>query len=223
MKAPKPKAFDPIPKGTHVARLYSIVHLGTTTFQYKGEDKSSNKIRLTFELCNEKKEFKEGEGEKPYSISREFGWSMSPRGKLRPFIEGMTGAAMYDEEAYNLEIENLLGEACLITVVHEEKNGNVYANILSASALPKGMEAPEMVNEGKFISVDTSPESEIEALPEFLQKKIHESEEWTARMRNKADMATYGASTGYQNPVHRPNSEATSETDEEIDESSIPF
>ena len=35
------------------------------------------------------------------------------------------------------------GPECLLTVVHEERNGNTYANILNASALPKGMEAPE--------------------------------------------------------------------------------
>ncbi len=183
MKAPRPKAFDPVPKGTHVARLYSIIHLGTTSFIYKGEEKSSNKIRLTFELCNERKEFKEGEGERPYSISREFGWSMSPRGKLRPFIEGMIGTALDDDEAYNLDIESLLGEACLITVTHEEKNGATYANILNASALPKGTEAPDMFNEGKFISVDSTPVEEIEALPEFLREKIYASEEWALRMR----------------------------------------
>ena len=222
MRAPKPKAFDPIPKGTHVARLYSIIHLGTTSFQYKGEEKSSNKIRLTFELCNEKKEFKEGEGEKPYSISREFGWSMSPRGKLRPFIEAMSGAALYDEEAYNLDIEDLLGRECLLTVVHEEKNGNTYSNILTASPLPKGTIAPEMVNEPKFVSVDTSSEEEIAALPEFLKNKMYESEEWAGR---KTYQEATGKKVGYQNPVTAPKSKVApvEYTDVQLDPEDIPF
>ena len=220
MKAPKPRAFDPIPKGTHVARLYSIIHLGTTSFQYKGEEKSSNKIRLTFELCNEKKEFKEGEGPRPYSISREFGWSMSPRGKLRPFIEGMMGASLYDEEAYNLNIEDLLGQACLITVVHEEKNGNTYSNILTASALPKGTEAPELHNEAKFLSVDTATEEEIAALPEFLKNKMYESEEWAGR--KNFEQAT-GKKVGYQNPVHRPGAAKPEGEAEDFNPDDVPF
>lgn len=35
----------------------------------------TDRIRLGFELCNETKEFKEGDGEKPFSISRELTYS----------------------------------------------------------------------------------------------------------------------------------------------------
>jgi hypothetical protein len=44
----------------------------------------TDKIRLTFELCNERKEFKQGEGEKPFSFSREFTYSFGAKGHLRP-------------------------------------------------------------------------------------------------------------------------------------------
>lgn len=183
MKAPKPKTFDPVPAGAHVARLYQIIHIGTSEFEYMGETKKSDKIRLTFELCNEKKVFKEGEEARPYSVSREFGFSMGPKSKLRPFIEGMRGVAMHDDEAYNLDIETLLGDACLITVVHEEKNGNTYANIHTASPLPKGMAAvPELYNPAQFIDVNTTPREELSKLPEFLQDKIAATEEWAARL-----------------------------------------
>src|SRR6266550_6930129 len=105
MKAPKGKSFDPVPAGTHVARLYQIIHIGTVKFEYKGEVKQSDKIRFTFELCNERKVFNEGEEPRPFSISREFGFSISPKGHLRPFIEGMGGAKMHDDEAYNFDID----------------------------------------------------------------------------------------------------------------------
>jgi hypothetical protein len=219
MKAPKPKAFDPVPKGSHVARLYQIIHLGTTHFEYKGEAKSSNKIRLTFELCNERKVFTEGEEAKPYSISREFGWNMSPRGKLRPFIEGMLGVALDDDEAYNIDIESLLGEACLVTVVHEEKNGNTYANILNASPLPKGMEAPATYNPTVFLSVEDATEEQILALPEFLRDKLYQSDEWAERMERKANPDPKD---------YRPNGvkktlEHAEKAADEVDEADIPF
>ena len=58
MKAPKPKSnYEAVPAGTHVARLYQIIHVGTSSFEFKGEMKSSDKIRLTFELKGEMWEF----------------------------------------------------------------------------------------------------------------------------------------------------------------------
>jgi hypothetical protein len=181
MKAPKSKSFDPVPAGTHVARLYQIIHIGTTSFEYKGEMKQSDKIRLTFELCNERKVFNEGEEPRPFSISREFGYSMSPKSHLRPFIEGMAGVKMHDDEAYNFETDSLLGEACLLSVVHVEKEGNTYANIQSASPLIKGMEAQPLYNKTQTIDVNTITDDELAALPQFLQDKIKASLEWANR------------------------------------------
>jgi hypothetical protein len=43
--------------------IASIIHIGTIPTEWKGEQKMTDKIRLGFELCNETKEFREGEGE----------------------------------------------------------------------------------------------------------------------------------------------------------------
>jgi hypothetical protein len=201
LTAPKPKPRDPVPSGSHVARLYQIVHIGTTEFEYMGETKKSDKIRLTFELCNEKKVFVEGEEEKPLAISREFGFSMHPKSKLRPFVEGMGGATMHDDEAANFDVETLLGMDCLLTVIHTEKNGNVYANIHNASPLPKGMKAPPMYNEKQLIDVNKSSEEAIAALPEFLRDKIYATEEWAARERHKRNMNDAGLNLPKEEPV----------------------
>src|SRR5207248_4344414 len=129
--APKQKAFDPVPAGNHVARIYQIIHVGTVPSTYQGQERMSDQVRLTFELCNEKKEFKEGEGEKPLSISTRFEtYSMGKKANLRRLIEGMYGKTMHDDEAYNFDLDSALGQECLITVAHNEgKDGNTYANI----------------------------------------------------------------------------------------------
>lgn len=185
LQAPRAKTNTDVPQGNHVARLYQLIHVGTNEFEFKGETKKSDKLRVTFELCNERKSFKEGEEPKPFSVSREFGFSMGPKSHLRPFVEGIIGAPLFDEEAYNFNFEDLLGRACLLNVVHEEKNGNVYAKIAGASPLPKGMVAPEQFNDSKMIDVNTSPVEEIEALPEFIKKNIFSSEEWQGRMTHE--------------------------------------
>src|SRR6185437_4487602 len=140
MPPKKQQNFSVPPAGNHVARLYEIIHLGTVPTSWEGQEKMTDKVRLTFELCNERKEFKEGEGEKPYSLSREFTYSFGQKASLRAFIDGMTGTKMADDE--HPDLEGLLGDACLLNVVHSSKGDQTYANIQGASPLPKGMEAP---------------------------------------------------------------------------------
>lgn len=196
LTAPRAKTQTDVPKGNHVARLYQIIHIGTNEFEFKGETKKSDKIRLTFELCNETKVFKEGEEPKPFSVSREFGFSMGPKSHLRPFVEGMIGTSLFEDEAYNFNFEDLLGRACLLNIVHDDKNGNVYANIKGVSPLPNGMAAPEQFNESKMIDVNTSPFEEIDALPDFIKNKMQSSEEYQGRLRHKANMEGLDVGTG---------------------------
>jgi hypothetical protein len=177
---PKKTVFEVVPNGNHVARLYEIIHLGTVPTTFKGEEKMTDKIRMTFELCNERKVFKEGDEPKPFSISREFTYSYGSKGHLRPFVEGMTGSKIHDDE--HPDLEALLGEACLLNVVHAEKEGNTYANIQNASPLPKGMDAPELFNTTRSLDVNTMAFRDIDALPEFIQRKMKSSEEYGLRV-----------------------------------------
>jgi hypothetical protein len=130
-----------------------------------------------------------GDEPKPFSISREFGFSMHAKSKLRPFIEGMLGTVLFDKEADNFDFESLLGPECMLNVVHEEKNGNVYANIAGTATLPRGLEAPALVNEKKMIDVNTAPFEEIEALPNFIREKMQSSDEYKGRIVHSANMS----------------------------------
>jgi len=99
-----------------------------------------------------------------------------------PFVEGFIGTSLDEDEAYAFDLDELLGRACLLNVVHAEVGDKVYSNIRGASPLPKGMDAPDLFNESKIIDVDTAPFEEIEALPEFIRDKMKSSEEYQARI-----------------------------------------
>jgi hypothetical protein len=71
----------------------------------------------------------------------------------------------------------------LLNVVHTEKDGNTYANIQGASPLPKGMEAPELFNTPRLVDINSTPWDEINALPDFILKKMYSSEEFSNRKR----------------------------------------
>ena len=169
--------------GNHVARLYAIIHIGTIPTEWKGETKMTDKIRLTFELCNEKKEFKEGEGEKPFSISREFTYSFGAKGNLRPFVEGFIGTKLHDDEAYNFNLEDLLGDACLLNVVtHRKRRQHLLKHSRSFPTSKRNGRAPEIVNEKISLDINSTPWEQLSALPEFIWDKMKTSEEHTARI-----------------------------------------
>jgi hypothetical protein len=76
----------------------------------------------------------------------------------------------------------LLGDACLLNVVHTEKDGNTYSKIQGASPLPKGMTAPELVNATRSLDINDIPYNELDELPEFIRDKLKSSEEYEARL-----------------------------------------
>lgn len=77
----------------------------------------------------------------------------------------------------------------MLTVIHATKGENTYANIVSASPLPRGMEAPDQVNKSVIIDVDKTPFEEIEDLPDFVKEKMKSSEEYQAACVTKRPWA----------------------------------
>jgi hypothetical protein len=146
-KAPVPegKVYPITPSGTHVARVYRFMNLGTRIQEYQGVPKAypDTLVSFTLELPNELNEFtvtkEDGTEEKvskPFVISREFTLSMGSKSNLRPFVEGIIGVKLTDQEAGNFDIETLVGMPCLATVTHVRSTkdpSKTYANLTSVS------------------------------------------------------------------------------------------
>lgn len=189
---PKPSeatVFEPVEAGTYPARLYSVIHIGTIPFEWQGETKNIDKVRLTFELPTETKVFKEENGEQPYVLSCEFTLSTHEKSNLRKFLEGWQGKRMTDMEAINTDLEEWVGKEGMANVVHSEaKNGNVYANITAMGQLPKGMKCPPAVNEPFILNYNDKWDPEkFATLPEFLKEKMRTSAEYDMITRERPD------------------------------------
>lgn len=180
LKPTKQKSnFEPMPAGTFPARCIQIIHIGTIPVEWKGETKMLDKIRLTFEFPTKKKEFKEGEGEKPYVLSYDCTYSFGTKSKLRPLLETWRGKAFSnDDEAWDFDISKVLGRECLATVVHTEKGENTYANITTVTQVPEGMTVPEQINPSKLLDYDNFDQQLFDTLPDFLKEKIVSSEQY---------------------------------------------
>ena len=232
--APKPQSvsFTPAPAGTHVARVFKFMNLGTRYQEYKGEKKAypDTLVNFSLELPNELNKFtyldketnEEVEVEKPFAISREFTLSMGKKSNLRPFVEGIIGVALTDEEAYNFDLEQLVGKVCLVTVVHKKSQDGerTFANIASTSPLVKGMEEPTPVNDTVIQDVNVMSKEEIEALPDWLRDKMVISDEY----KDRFDPSEAERKQGIQNQIDELRGVGTSSSpEEEITESDIPF
>ena len=175
----KGKDFDPVPAGNHIARCYQILHIGTVPEEYEGRVNMMNKVRFTWELPNETKVFKEGEPAKPLSISKDYTLSMGDKANLRKVVEGWLGAGLHKEEAEFFDVETLIGQPCMLNVVHKKsKGGNLYADVLGVASIPKGMTAPEAINTSRVINYENFDQAVFDKLPDFLKDKMKKSEEY---------------------------------------------
>jgi len=178
--------FEPIAAGTYAARCYSMVHIGTVTETYEGQEKTQNKIRLSWELPTELKVFKEEKGEQPFFISKDFTLSMHEKSSLRKYLEAWRGKAFTDAEAESFDVTKLLGKECLISVIHKVKKTGTYAEMSSVSTLPKGMTCPPQINEMFEFSWSEFDQQKFDSLPEWLQTKMKTSKEYQERFAQES-------------------------------------
>ncbi|MCF0059897.1 hypothetical protein MUK70_11660 [Dyadobacter chenwenxiniae] len=171
-----------LPAGSHVALCYAMVDLGTQETEFNGEKSKKRQVRVVWELSDEKKVFDETRGEEPMIAGKNFTLSMHEKAGLRKFMENWRGLKYTEQQAEAVDITTMLGKACLLSISHgtNEKSGKEYAQINSASLLPKSMPKPTPHNKPYFFSLDEFEQEVYDKLPKWLQEKIALSEEYKA-------------------------------------------
>jgi hypothetical protein len=188
--AEKPKK-ELISSGTHIARCYSMICIGTQNFEYQGESKKSNRIRLIFELPHEIREF--NEEKKPLVITKEYTLSLHEKSNLRKDLESWRGQAFTSKELNSFDLTKLLGIPCNLSIIHKESNsGKPFAFISNISKLSKGVECPELINEiREFNFTDKFDIKWLEEeCPTWIQEQIKSSDEYKAWEENNNDSYT---------------------------------
>lgn len=172
--------FKAAPAGTHVARCYRIIDLGTQHGEYQGQPNVRNQIMVQWELPSELMD----DG-KPYSVSKFYTNSLSEKATLRADLESWRSRGFTAEELMKFDLMNIIGKPCMVTVVHAESG---KAKVTSVSAMPKGMQCPSQVNESDAFWIDEWDDNKFHALPKKIQDIIVQSDEYKAFSgRQKAD------------------------------------
>ena len=181
-KAGDQKPRELTPAGMQVARCYSMIHIGTNEWEYMGQKKTSNKIRLTFELPNELRVFKEENGKQPMVISSDYTLSMYEKANLRKHLESWRGKSFTNQEAESFDVTKLLGVPCLLNIVHVTKGDKVYANIGGINPMMKGMECPAQINDTfEFNYDDKFDYGWVMEQPDFIKDQITSTPEFESR------------------------------------------
>lgn len=185
------------PAGTHPARCYQIIDLGTHDKEWQGKRRKSHEIRVSWELPDETADFGKGHLE-PFAVHKTYTLSLSEKANLRHDLENWRGKPFTEQELESFDVFAVIGVPCMVTVTHVEKNGNTYANVTAVTALPKALKAsfPAPVNPTVQFALDEHDEAVFRSLPEFLQAIIKESDEWKQNGAQPADDYTDNSDGG---------------------------
>lgn len=179
--------------GTYHAVCTTIVDLGTQ--QPKNPKyRPRQEVFIAWELCGETVEY-ERDGEK-----RSFVKSMSRRyplflgsnkaSDLRKMLESWRGQPFTAEELDGFELRNVLDANCLLTVVHNESNGTIYANVGSVSPLVKGTSKRKAETERLYFTLSDIPAGAPltwpKNMPDWMRETIMKSAEYVTRFEGGA-------------------------------------
>lgn len=170
------------PAGTHIARCIQIIDLGTQHDSYEGKPRIQKKLRIVFELPNERAVFSDDKGEQCFMIGKEYTASLGEKATLRHHLEGWRGKSFTDEELMAFDLKRIIGKPAMVTVVHQKsKDGSkMMDKIASVSAIPKTkppMICPKQENPSLVYDIEDGQHGNFEILPEWIQKKILASDE----------------------------------------------
>jgi hypothetical protein len=168
------------PAGTHVARCYQVIDLGTHDKVWEGQSKKKHEIRVSWELPTETANFGKGH-EEPFAVHKTYTLSLADNATLRGDLESWRGRPFSSAELEGFDIAKLIGAPCMVTVAHVEKKGKTYANVIAVVPVPKGMTVPSQVNSGVEYSIADHRQDIFDTLPEFIRELIETSDEWKSR------------------------------------------
>lgn len=182
MKVTKNKFVSVLaPAGLHVAIIIRVLDMGT---QKAGKFGEKPQVRLVAELPDELHEFKEGEGEKPFSVFQDYNRVLGDTSHLGKAIAGILGRPLTaEEEEEGIDLAELAGKMVMVQVQHSKPNKDKkqFANIVSFAPLPKS-EKRKLKPVNEIIVVDLDPDnfdqSEFDKLPLGTRKRIAQSPEY---------------------------------------------
>lgn len=170
-------SFEQAPVGTHVARCYKLIDIGTTLQEFQGEAKKRHQVIIGWELPNELMQSGEFAGQ-PFTASAFYTLSLHEKANLRQVLKNWRGRDFTDEELKGFDLRNILGKPCMVSITQNEKGRTEVGGVM---ALPKGTNVPDPINPEVYFSLDAFDQATFDAFSDKMQALIAKSDEYKAR------------------------------------------
>ena len=177
------KEFKIAPTGSHLARLYRIIDLGTQKSEYMGKVNMLRKVKFFWELHGD--DLKTDDG-KPLIQTRNYTLSLGEKASLRKDLESWRGKSFTDDELRGFDLTNLLDKWCMITVQHRESNGKTYADAVAVTPVPAVVAKtglPDGVNPTLLFDMQKFDQAVFDGLSDGLKNQIMQSAEFQNKNR----------------------------------------
>jgi hypothetical protein len=168
--------FEQCPPGTHIARCFRIIDLGTQAGEYQGIPNHKRQIVIGWELPDILMSKDDNAG-KPFIVSKFYTASLSEKATLRKDLVNWRGREFTHEELKGFEMKNILNATCMLSITHNDKQ---KARVTGVMALPKGVQANNLSNKASIFSLDEFSQSEFDNLPKKFKAMIEISPEYQA-------------------------------------------
>lgn len=184
---PGQNTFAPAPMGSHIAICNRVVDLGTQEVNFQGQISKKRQILITWELQSDEK-MSDG---RPFTIGKKYTWSMHEKSGLRKDLQSWHGVAFKETDfgPGGFDIRKIVGQPCLLSVIHKEKPDGVRSEINGVMKLPKGAHVEPIVNPPTFVWLDKDDFSQpdFDRLSEKLKATVSQSPEYHA-LKNGASV-----------------------------------
>lgn len=182
LEKPTGGQFEQIPPGNHVAICYRFIDLGTQMVEWQGAKKTQRKVLVSWEFPNELLTTGDYAGQ-PFTTGKRYTWSMNEKASLRHDLESWRGKAFTDDDfsgPNRFNVKSIVGKPCMLSIVHETKDGTTYANIKSVAAIPKGFTVPQPINPPVYFSLQREffDNAVLDGLSDKLKETIKNSPEY---------------------------------------------
>jgi hypothetical protein len=182
------REFQIAPVGSHLARLYRIIDLGTQKSEYMGQVKMLRKVKFFWELHGDELKI---DG-KPLIQTRNYTLSLGEKASLRKDLESWRGKSFTDDELRGFDLKNLLDKWCMVTIQHRTAgNGNTYADAVAVTPVPSivlkaGL--PQGVNPCVLFDLQKFDQKTFDELSQGLKDQIMQSAEFRNTHTPKSDV-----------------------------------
>lgn len=167
--------YSPCPAGAYLARCILIADLGTVQTDWQGQTKHARKVLLSWEILDDEARRDDGE---PFILSKRYTASLHEKAALRKDLASWRGRDFTADELAGFDLKNILGQPCMLSVVHQDKDGRTFANIAALMKCPKGSAPPPASSALVHWAMDAPDWEAFAQLPKRIAEQVQASPEF---------------------------------------------